>query len=237
MLGKIQKQTCLLILSALLVRGAGGQGAFQNLDFESVQISTPDQDGFFPFGAVFPGWTGYLGTNQTAQAFYNGFSLGGALISLISPYGPNPAENKYAINSSYTAVLSAGEVITLPSVVLVPAAIAQSSLVPVNAQSLRFSLGFLTYTNGFLVTFNGQSVPFVPLSTGANYTVYGSDISAFAGATGELQFTERPAVQGFAKAYLDEIFFSPEPIPEPSLFGLFTLGGLLLGWRFLIKRP
>jgi hypothetical protein len=32
----------------------------------------------------------------------------------------------------------------------------------------------------------------------------------------------------FTHAYLDDIFFSTQPIPEPSTFGLFGLGVLLL---------
>ena len=41
-------------------------------------------------------------------------------------------------------------------------------------------------------------------------------MSAFRGQTGELRF--------FGADYLDFIQFSEQPIPEPSVFGLFALG-------------
>lgn len=119
---------------------------------------------------------------------------------------------------------------------IVPAALAQSGLVPADAESLRFSLGSLSFVSDFSVTFIGQEVPFYALSAGPNYTLYGGDISAFKGLTGELRFTETPIMSPFSKAFLDDIFFSTQPIPEPSVFGLFALGALLFGWRWCGRR-
>ena len=61
-----------------------------------------------------------------------------------------------------------------------------------------------------------------------SYTVFGGDISSFANQAGELLF------QG--GGLLDAVQFSNVPIPEPSVFGLSSLGGLLLGWRGLGRR-
>jgi hypothetical protein len=53
----------LLVAVFVFVSSAHGQGAFQNLDFESAQI-VPDP--FHPIVAAdaLPGWTVYYGTNQ-----------------------------------------------------------------------------------------------------------------------------------------------------------------------------
>ena len=65
------------------------------------------------------------------------------------------------------------------------------------------------------------------ISNTLNYTIYGADISAYAGQTGQLLFTA-PLQTG---ALLDNIQFSSVAIPEPSALTLFALGSLLLGWH------
>lgn len=222
-----------LVLAATLTQlsSARGQGTFQNLGFEAVSIVPPNQSGFFTFVQVFPSWIGYAGTNQATQALYNGVSVGGALISLIGPYAPQ----SNSVVSGYTAVLAAGS----DGSGLVSVAIAQSGLVPASAQSLRFSVGSASVVNvasDLSVTLDGQDLPFYFLATGPNYTTYGSDVSAFAGGLGELRFTERPISWPFAKAYLDNIQFSSEPIPEPDVLGLFGLGALVLGGPLIRGR-
>jgi hypothetical protein len=64
---------------------------------------------------------------------------------------------------------------------------------------------------------------------GANFNVYGGDISAFAGQSGQLEFR--------GAGTLDNTFFSPQPIPEPGMLGLFSVSALLLGWRARRKKP
>jgi len=44
-------------------------------------------------------------------------------------------------------------------------------------------------------------------------------------------FAEQPHVNNHY-LYLDSVGFSNQPIPEPSVFGLFALGSLVLGWRW-----
>ena len=78
------------------------------------------------------------------------------------------------------------------------------------------------------ITFNNQPLSFVVLGSAANYTIYGADISAFADQTGQLLFTLPPYV---SSAELDNILFSDQPIPEPSVVGLFALSGLLFSLR------
>lgn len=214
--------------------GARAQGTFQNLNFESVNITPPSQREFFPFGDVFPGWAGYIGATQANLAFYNGVSLGAALNSIIGPY--TPYDSNSVISGKFTAVLAAGVINPGPNSSLESVALAQRSMIPVSAQSLRFKLGQYSYVGDLEVAFGGQIIPFFPLTSGSNFTVYGGDISAFAGATGELRFTERPISWPFAKAYLDDIEFSPNPIPEPSGLLLWLLSSALLSLAYLRHR-
>ena len=220
----------LFVLICHLCFPVRGQGTFQNLGFESATIPQPQPPGgYVPLSDAFPGWTGYIHTNQTALAGYNFVSAGGAVISLITPTTPSYGDRVIAGN--YTATLSAGY---FGPPVPVSVSIAQSSLVPVMVQSLRFSAS--SFVGDLTVTFNGQNIPFYPLGAGPNYQNYGANIGSFAGQTGELRFTENPGANPFAFVWLDDIFFSPAPIPEPSVLGLFGLGAVLLGWRFVRAR-
>ena len=76
--------------------------------------------------------------------------------------------------------------------------------------------------------FGGQYIPLVQFGTSGNNIVMAGDISMFAGQTGELRFV--------GGGLFDDIQFSPVPIPEPGVLGLFGLGAVLLGWRLLWKR-
>jgi hypothetical protein len=83
-------------------------------------------------------------------------------------------------------------------------------------------------TGAYTVTFAGQPIPLVALGSTSTYTIFGGDISTFANQTGEL------LLQG--GGLLDAIQFSSQRTPEPSIFGLFTLGALLVGWCALRRR-
>jgi len=74
------------------------------------------------------------------------------------------------------------------------------------------------------------------LSNGANYVIYGADISSFAGQNLELEFSA-PRYAFDNNWNIDSIRFSNQPIPEPGVFGLFALGPLLLTNRFLRRKP
>ncbi len=78
-------------------------------------------------------------------------------------------------------------------------------------------------------------MPFFAVSTGANYTLYGGDVSAFAGHTEQLVFTAPPGMNNYWE--LDDIQFPAQPIPEPGVLAVLALGGWLFGWRVLRRRP
>ena len=91
-------------------------------------------------------------------------------------------------------------------------------------------LGYPTAT--FVVTLGGQTVSLSPLQTFPNYTVYGGNISVFAGQSETLTITQNPPVGEAAESGLlevDDIVFSPSVIPEPSTWALMLCGATLLG--------
>jgi hypothetical protein len=109
------------------------------------------------------------------------------------------------------------------------ASIFQTGQVPLTSQSLIYSGG-----SALEVLFNGQMLAPVALSNVASHTVWGVNISAYAGQSGELRFTapwlDTPSHAG---VILDDIQFSPAPVPEPGVYALGALFGLC--W-FAIRR-
>jgi hypothetical protein len=68
---------------------------------------------------------------------------------------------------------------------------------------------------------------FFDLGGNDRYHIYGADISAYAGQTGELRFTGVPAgPNSSGSAFIDNIEFSPIAIPEPTTLSV-LLGGLV----------
>jgi hypothetical protein len=232
---------CCVAVLGMTALVASGQGTFQNLDFESINpdviLSSPPN--FVPFADALPGWIGYYGTNLATQAIINGVSLGGVLITVITPF-PTSIFNftDAVIGGIATATLDGG--IKPGAGGQWPAAIAQTGLIPPGTSSLRFSVGSHSDVNYLSVSLNGQNMPIIPLQSGPNFEIYGADISAFAGSTAELRFTEQPPLSPSHSpptiAYLDDIQFSDQSIPEPSELSLFALTALFFGWRFVRKR-
>lgn len=227
---------CLALLVSAAV--AAGQGTFQNLGFESATLIPAGGEQFFDFSQAFPGWTGYLGGVPQEVTAYNGLTLGSAGFSLIdsayqAPYGSTGG----LIQGAYTAVLMSGR--NGPDQ-LSTATIAQTSLVPIGAESLRFRAHFEGHDSlsSFTVTLGNQPLFLVPVASGANYTLYAADVHAYGGQTAELGFTVHAYLQQFAPDYLflDSIQFSTQPIPEPSVVALSAGGALLLCRRFLGGR-
>ena len=140
-----------------------------------------------------------------------------------------------ALAGNYSVTLDSGETGTAG---LSPAAIAQTGLIPPSTSALLF----LAYgnVNGYLtVTVGGQNIPFIPIAAGPNNSeLYGGNISAYAGLTEQLSFTENvmppnpePVV------YLDNIQFSNQGIPEPGSWALMLCGAAaLMVRRFKVFR-
>ena len=211
----MKSQIQFFVAAALLglAQGAFGQGTFQNLDFESaVLVPIPgDPLGRVEFAQAFPGWTGYIGTNIQTVADHNNKSLSEPGIAIMGPDYPSPN----LFQGHYYARLY----LASPGP-LISAALAQTGTAPATAKSIRF------YASSFdvpFLSFAGQAIPVSALGSTSTYTVFGGDISAFAGQTGELRF------QG--SLTFDNIIFADQPVPEPGTLALAGLGALLFGWR------
>jgi hypothetical protein len=195
---------------------------FTNLNFENAIIQTNLGTTFYvdPAKAI-PGWTAYLNGNAQSVIGYDTVSLGGAAVFLEDSNapgggGPLPIQGSYSVYLEGASTTSGSDPTT--------ASIGQTGTIPNTAQSLTFYLGDLYGT--FQVSFNGQPLSFTGISNTLNYTIWGADVSAYAGQTGQLLFS----AQIRSDAVLDNIQFSSLPVPEPSEFVLAALGGLFLGF-------
>jgi hypothetical protein len=216
---KLSRITCFVAVSFALLRNVSGQ-AFVNLDFEDATVTIAHESPYYALESdAIPGWSAspLWGLSGGLYIGYGTISLGGAVVFLEdgnvpSGYGPLPIQGSFSVLLDYQS-----------------ASIWQTGTIPNTAQSLTF----FSVQDGLQVTFAGQNIPFsaigngVNAENGASYTIYGADISSYAGETGQLLFT----VPGQTTALLDNIQFSSSSVPEPNVFGLFALGGLLLIFR------
>jgi len=204
----------------------GHSQGFVNLNFEYANVSAYGTGSFnASITDLLPGWTAYLNGSQSTQMSFNLFALDATDVTLL---GTN-ANSYQPISGNYSLLLQGGDVPPHG----IGATISQTGLVPFSAQSLLFRTQ--PGTGPLLVSLGGQALAIFPFSTGANYTLYGADISAFAGLIEALTFT---AVLGINVTLpnpnnwnLDNIQFSSSPVPEPSAFYLSSLGGLFFAWR------
>jgi hypothetical protein len=218
----VRSATAFAILLSVAV--AHAQGTFQNLNFESASL-TPvpagQYGGFVPIGSALPWWTGYSqtpGTNEVAQVLQNNLTLGVASIDILGPFwsGGGILEGQYSVTLQES----------FPDRLVVPS-IGQTGTIPSDAESVRFYA--LPYQTLPRVSFAGNQIPLSNLGGSAStYYLWGGNISTFAGQTGELRF--------WGDMALDNIFFSDQPVPEPSVLGLSALGALLVGWQCWRRR-
>lgn len=201
------------------------QGTFQNLNFESASIVPVSNSAHYPYevytSSAVPGWTVYREQSQQNTMIHNTQSLSGSSISI---YDTASREHQ-PIAGNYSVYLLG----SASSMAPISVSIAQSGNIASDVQSLRFR----AWGSNFDVRLNGQSLALVPLSSSDNHTVYGADISSFAGTFGELRFTAQHA----GSVLLDSINFSPVAVPEPNILTVATAGiGLLLLVRRASRR-
>ena len=201
-----------------------GQG-FVNLGFETTTL-TPilanPLSGYYVTNATVPGWSwtpqqnfGY-GDPSTTVA-YNDIALDAPAVTL---HGSN--DYTPAISGKYSILLQGGSRFVSSTSY---ASIGQTGQISSTALSLIYWGGALQ------VSFNGQPLSFSDMGDTPNYTIWGADISAYAGQTGQLLFT----APWQTSAMLDHIQFSSSPVPEPSVLSLFICGTLLICYR--VTRP
>ena len=223
----------LILIGCLAALSAPGQG-FVNLNFESARPAPFMSNGttYSSFATAFPGWVGYFGTTPAANVLLNDYTLGSSGLSLMN----QPAGQFGGPISNYTALLQGGGAPFFADV-----ALAQTGVVPDGTRSLHFlsSSTFGYPVNPFVVTLNGQPVSVSILqdfpSTFPTLHEFVADISAFANRTAELRFTQPHGPSGENNFFLDNIAFSPNPVPEPSVWALLALGGAAF-WSAMRRR-
>ena len=227
----------LVISLGCLSNTCRAQGTFQNLGFEQANVPpvpAGQSGGFVAASNGLPGWIAYYGINQATQILHNDFTTGSVNISILGP--TNGPLSLPIIEGNYSAFIQAG-IDNITGTSLISAAIAQTGVIPLGTESIEFKLLPTTSYSGFAVTFAGQNISYGPISSTANYILFGGDVSSFAGQTNELRFTASPtASDPFSSYELDSIVFSTSPIPEPGTWALLLCGAAVLGlyrWRKL----
>ena len=201
----------MILVAGLLFAGKqfGWTQGFVNLDFEAAKnLGVPGSFTQLSASNAFPGWT--------VSAFYivyDDVSLSGYDVSIIDT---NNSIFTTPIHGKYYAILVP---VNLPGYGY-NTSIGQTGQIPLSAESITFwgNIGSMQ------ITFNGQPLSFVVTESTPNYNIYGADISAYAGQTGQLLFSVPPLSNG---GILDNIQFSSSPVPEPASFALAGLGTLL----------
>jgi hypothetical protein len=234
----------LSVVLMLVATPAGlAQGTFQNLNFESANLTAipPGQSGGeVSLSAALPGWNASIGGTPVTQVLQNNLTLGNASIDILGPdwNSVNPG----IIDGNYSVFLQSGG--TPQGSGGVNTSLWQDGTIAANAASLQFKAwGDLPSTALFSVSFGGNNLVPITLSSGESpsgqvYTLYGINVSAYAGQTGQLEFTSDFNGAGPSWLLLDDISFSTQVVPEPRPLVLTGLGALLfaLNRRFAPTR-
>jgi hypothetical protein len=203
---------------------------FTNLNFELATVSTlsSGQSNLVSVSSALPCWTVTYGSQQQSQVLQNGILQGAVSVDLL---GPNLAVQPYTsgvLDGNYSAELQAG----LFGGSLVSASISEDGTVPYGSESLQF-LAWTDSSTAFLVSFDGTVLTPIALGSGPDgSTLYGVDISPYQGVDGMLLFSMGATTSGQQNdLVLDDINFSPTPVPEPTSMVLTGIGALLLAFR------
>jgi hypothetical protein len=220
----------LTIVPMLIVRIGLSQG-FLNLSFESANPSGYVPGNNLPTSVAFPGWTAYYssasGTNIASTVYYDSVSAGGAAILLEDSNAPSGG-GPLPIQGNFSVLLEGGNSIYNPPGEQYSASIGQTGTIPNTAKTLTF---WGNIPGGMQITFNGQPLSFIDISNTLNYAIWGADISAYAGQSGQLLFTAPGGLPYSTGGLIDNIQFTSLPVPEPSEIALTALGAMLLGFR------
>lgn len=231
---KLRTTGWLIVVSLAFLPTASGQD-FQDLNFESATLVLVPGDAYggVQFAPAFPGWTVTIVGAIDTNALYNNIFLDSAGIAIIDHTSPYSGK---VIEGDYTAVLQSGLGYTASGPIPANVTLSQTGIILAGTKSLQFKANeWFDASGSFAVTLGGQTLSLTALGTGSNYTLYGADVSQWAGQTAQLAFTvfgENPHVND-ETLFLDAIQFSTQSIPEPGNFALSVLAGLFFGLRRL----
>jgi hypothetical protein len=212
-------------------------GGFVNLDFESATLVPVAGDSYrsVQFAQAFPGWTETIVAALDTNALYDFVFLDSAGIAIIDTNASYP--RGVVIGGRYTALLQSGLGYTsnggkIPT----DTTLSQTGLVPVDTKSLRFKANEWFDSSGtFAVKLGGQTLSLTTLGSGTNYTLYGANVSRWAGQTNQLSFTvfgENPHGND-ENLFLDDIQFSNQSVPvapQTSLSASISGGNIEISW-------
>jgi hypothetical protein len=203
------------------------QSAFQNLDFESAILSTSDRGSWVNPAIALPYWNiSSAGWPPLQGVMYNGISVGASVMAVEDrEFGTFQGEFR-AISGNYSALFQAGR--NEYTIQRADITISQSGTVQALSQSLLFRTRGAIPEGWFAVYFQNQLLPIQQVrSLDNNINVYGCDISAFQSRYGELRLTGvAPSPFGLWTVLVDDLEFSPTPVPEPASVILLALGGV-----------
>jgi hypothetical protein len=229
-------KTAIAIIILAHSLSAFAQGTFQNLDFESANLSpipSGQYGGEVPIASALPEWSASFGSTPVTQVLQNNFTLGAPSIDI---FGPDWTSPPGIISGSYTVGLQSGYG---PGLIPESASLSQDGTIPANTESLEFEAENSQGATPLSVSFAGDNLTLFVLSSavapsGQPYSVYGANIAPYAGQTGQLEFT----ATFFNAVQLDDISFSTQAIPEASPLVLTGVGGLLFALyrRFAPRR-
>jgi len=204
-----------------------------NLDFESATLA-PAGVGLVQFDQAFPGWTETLVDPLSTNALYDGMYLDSAGVGIIDLNTGTYNLAGSVIGGKYTALLQSGlgYISASGPGVVSDATLSQTGLVPTGMESLQFKA---VSTGKFAVTLGGQALSLTVLGGGTNYTLYGANVSQWAGQTAQLSFTifgDRPHVND-EELLLDDIQFSNQGVsvsPGSNLVAWASGGNIQVAW-------
>jgi len=224
--------------------------SFQDLDFESANVSTVVGYKQVQFASAFPGWSGSTQTplfGFESLASYDYMQMDDMSIGIFDQNGPYP-NGPYPILAGYTAYL--GGDLSTPYVDYGSADIWQTGVIPANAKSIHFysTIAYVEAMPGYSPTLtlslNGTPVSFSAIGTLGAFTQYAADVSAYAGTSTTLKFDVSATFPSPAPVSpnghwifgvgIDDISFSLTPAPEAAAITLSSLG--LLFFVFKLSR-
>jgi hypothetical protein len=219
-------KTMFIVLAILLIPALAifSQGTFQNLDFEEANTSGYGPTGDIPSAAAFPAWETLVGGVQVSSVGYDAPTLAAAGMYIVDSPG--------AIQGNYSAVLEG-------SPFGGTASLTQTGVIPSGTESIQLDANEENGGN-FWVEINGDPVNMFSLKPNAGstsygvYTLYGGNVSAWAGQTATLSIIQLVPTQSgpqYIPSFMevDNISFSPAVVtPEPSPFVLTAIGGILV---------